>query len=158
MKFQVALRWVFRPLGQVGRKVYRTIVYPIRASVLRLKRSQKRQRDRIRQWWQHNPIFRAIDRGLVRWGLRPVRWQNWSRRSTLFLFTCFFTLLFTGVLGWFLQPATATTTLGIETITWDFVGLDSNKPEIQGPETYIAYCCGKVLKPRKLVILIKRIC
>jgi hypothetical protein len=145
--------WVFRPVGQVGRKVYGTIAYPIRAAVLRIKRSQKRQRDRSRQWWQNNPIFRTIDRGLVYWGLSPIRWQSWSRRSTLFLFTCLFTLTFTGVLGWFLQPASAATTLAIETITWDFVGLDSNKPETQGPETYIvgARVCNLGSEPARNV-------
>lgn len=98
---------------------------------------QRRQRERRRRWWRKHGPLQPIDQLLGLWGIRPVQWRRWLRRSGLFLFTCFFTLVFTGVLGWFLLPAQAATTIAIEPITWDFVGLDSNKPETQGPNTYV---------------------
>jgi cytochrome b subunit of formate dehydrogenase len=73
------------------------------------------------------------------------------RRFFIIAFCTFiFTLQFSGLMLWFVAPpamAQSTTTLQIEPITWDFVGLDSNKPESQGPNTYVvgARVCNKLI-------------
>jgi uncharacterized repeat protein (TIGR01451 family) len=57
----------------------------------------------------------------------------WTLLTTIIL-----TISFSGGYLWFTEgPARAATTIAIEPITWDFVGLDSNKPETQGPNTYV---------------------
>lgn len=141
MGFQTALGWVIQIPGLLGRSVTGLVGWAIDSGLRRLdslQRWQHRQRDRRRRWWRKNGPLRPVDQFLGLWGIRPVQWRRWLRRSSLFLFTCFFTLLFTGILGWFLLPAQAAgVQLAIEPITWDFVGLDSNKPESQGPDTYV---------------------
>ncbi len=74
--------------------------------------------------------------------IQKSRKQNQLKRVSRFLgivFTTFVLMLQLSGLGllFTLQPAYAATTLAIEPITWDFVGLDSNKPESQGPNTYV---------------------
>ncbi|MEB3338541.1 MAG: hypothetical protein VKJ46_13825, partial [Leptolyngbyaceae bacterium] len=64
------------------------------------------------------------------------------QRIRRFVFTALATFVLTlqlsGIGIWLtIQPAAAATTIAIEPITWDFVGLDSNKPETQGPNTYV---------------------
>lgn len=62
---------------------------------------------------------------------------RWGKFFFNFFLTLILTLQFTGLSLWFNRPAFALANLVIEPITWDFVGLDSNKPESQGPNTYV---------------------
>lgn len=61
-----------------------------------------------------------------------------GRFSLTSLLTCLFIVQASGLTLWWTMPAfAASTSLRIEPITWDFVGLDSNKPASQGPNTYV---------------------
>lgn len=158
----LGLLWLLGLPSQLGQWMHsqirnspirKTIAAPLKAYQQRWQTWKRQQRERRRRWWRKNGPLRPVDAWLGQWGIRPIQWRRWLKRASLFLYTCLFTLIFTGVLGWFLQPATATTTLAIETITWDFVGLDSNKPETQGPETYIvgARVCNLGSEPARNV-------
>ena len=66
---------------------------------------------------------------------KPWRWRKFIMSAFM---TFILTLQFTGINWWYLpKPAYATVTLAIEPLTWDFVGLDSNKPDTQGPNDYL---------------------
>ncbi len=72
-----------------------------------------------------------------------IRWQKLQQKrigrfSLTSLLTCLLIIQASGFTLWWTLPAFASnTSLRIEPITWDFVGLDSNKPESQGPNTYV---------------------
>ncbi|GEM_PF-6307298 len=71
------------------------------------------------------------------------RFKSWKWKRFILSMTMTFilTLQFTGINWWQLpQPAHAAASLSIEPLTWDFVGLDSNKPDApdnQGPKDYM---------------------
>ncbi|MBW4575193.1 MAG: DUF11 domain-containing protein [Aphanothece sp. CMT-3BRIN-NPC111] len=59
------------------------------------------------------------------------------RQFLLTAFTAFiFTISFSGINIWWTPSAYAATTLTIEPLTWDFIGLDSNNPAV-GPDEYL---------------------
>ncbi|KKJ00281.1 DUF11 domain-containing protein [Prochlorothrix hollandica] len=110
-RIQTVLRWTIATPGWLGRWVLRggqgAIEAGLRPYLHSVRQTRQRQRERRRRWWRKNGPLKPIDQLLGLWGIRPVEWRRWLKRSSLFLFTCVFTLLFTGILGWFLLPAGA---------------------------------------------------
>lgn len=89
-------------------------------------------------WWKNVGALRQTPSSFP--PSRGARRRQWRpmRLAIVFMTTLIFTVQFTGLqLLFTAQPAAAATTIKIEPITWDFVGLDSNKPESQGPNTYV---------------------
>lgn len=112
-------RRVRRSLGVLTQKIFSTLKTPFRGQSKSTTASTK------------------LNQSLMPWNLRPAQWQLWFNRSRLFLCAFFFTIISTGIIGLLTLPALAAVDLRIEPLTWDFVGLDSNKPATQGPNTYV---------------------
>jgi uncharacterized repeat protein (TIGR01451 family) len=67
-----------------------------------------------------------------------LRSWKWKRFTLSMIMTFILTLQFTGINWWQLpKPALAAASIQIEPLTWDMVGLDSNKPPTEGPQDYL---------------------